>query len=771
MGKQRALRRPRFWWQALLILLPIGVLAGVALISIRQDKSLALQEANERAHAIAEDLVSKVCSRLNLTNDATDFERRGLVIGGDGSMIFPPSCAPVPLAAPLDLDDLSQEQKRLWEKVETLGAGNADMDHLGESYRAFIAANPPDRFAAIAHYNLGLALMQQGSPKEASEAFSTALENSADFVTPGGLPLQPLCEIKLLEPGRLGPASEIKLSIGLDTICSNLVYRPTLLSPWLLTSLEASASFTQTTEIIRKYLAIWNDQERSRKLHDVAVTEAGADAWRGEQFRWVSVFPNAEHVQTLTNRTLPSQEHDIDENWLAIPQDKPPPIPLKTFETARYLKRGKMSLHERSWPEAKNYFPLSLASQPALALNQQQNTNAHWFLWRSESELGKALSDVVTGEKQIPGYFGVGLEVAGKLVRQSAPDLRAWESRHKSAKGGAGFQKEYLGEPATNILATASLPAMGINDFQIHVYLTGRSALLQRQQARTFWIGTLILFAAATSFLGLFMASRAFHRQQVLTELKTNFVSSVSHELRAPIASVRLLAESLEGGKIQESKKQHEYFRFIGQECRRLSALIENILDFSRIEQGRKQYEFQPTDLTALTRQTVAVMQTYAAEKEVALELDLSQLAPPEKLLEVNIDGRAIQQALVNLIDNAIKHSRRGQVVRVGLERPVFGVQCSVFSGEKTDEERCSKIMLWVEDNGPGIPVAEHERIFERFYRLGSELRRETQGVGIGLSLVKHIVEGHGGEVVVRSMPGEGSRFTIELPVASRGAH
>ena len=186
----------------------------------------------------------------------------------------------------------------------------------------------------------------------------------------------------------------------------------------------------------------------------------------------------------------------------------------------------------------------------------------------------------MTGEKQIPSYLGVGLEVAGTLVRQSAPDLRVWENRHHSGKGG-GFQKEYLGDRATNILATASLPSRGINDFQIHIYLTSRSALLERQQARTFWIGTLILFAAATSFLGLFMASRAFQRQQLLTELKTNFVSSVSHELRAPIASVRLLAESLEGGKIQESKKQHEYFRFIGQECRRLSALIENILDFS----------------------------------------------------------------------------------------------------------------------------------------------------------------------------------------------
>ena len=162
----------------------------------------------------------------------------------------------------------------------------------------------------------------------------------------------------------------------------------------------------------------------------------------------------------------------------------------------------------------------------------------------------------------------------------------------------------------------------------------------------------------------------------MLTELKTNFVSSVSHELRAPIAPVRLLAESLEGGRIQESTKQQEYFRFIGQECRRLSALIENILDFSRIEQDRRQYDSQTTDLLALTRQTVAVMQTYAAEKDVGLELKLSDGLSKESVLELNIDGRAIQQALVNLIDNAIKHSASGQSVTVGIEA---SIPCSVF--------------------------------------------------------------------------------------------
>jgi signal transduction histidine kinase len=185
------------------------------------------------------------------------------------------------------------------------------------------------------------------------------------------------------------------------------------------------------------------------------------------------------------------------------------------------------------------------------------------------------------------------------------------------------------------------------------------------------------------------------------------------------------------------------------QECHRLSSLIENVLDFSRIEQGRKQYEFEPTDLLKLTRSTVTLMEPYALEKGVTLRLEAGPAYRPP--IELNIDGRAIQQALVNLLDNAIKHSARGQTVTVGLEPQVASAG--------------PVLHLWVADQGPGIPAAEQERIFERFYRLGSELRRETQGIGIGLSIVKHIMTAHGGRGLVASEPGRGSRFTLELPV------
>ena len=304
--------------------------------------------------------------------------------------------------------------------------------------------------------------------------------------------------------------------------------------------------------------------------------------------------------------------------------------------------------------------------------------------------------------------------------------------------------------------------------FRVRVLLAHPSNLYARQRQRTWLFGAFIVASALAAMAGLNAAYRAFRREQQLSALKSSFVSSVSHELRAPIASVRLMAENLIGGKIPEPQRQSAYFNFMLQECRRLSALIENVLDFSRIEQGRKQYELEPTNVVALTESTVKLMEPYAAEKGVRLEFH-SELRTPNS--ELVLDGRAIQQALINLIDNAIKHSPKGETVTVGIESGAGvspagrALQREQPADGPATRTGATLVLLYVSDHGPGIPRAEHEKIFERFYRRGSELRRETQGVGIGLSIVKHIVEAHGGRMRVQSEPGQGSRFTIELPM------
>ncbi len=347
-----------------------------------------------------------------------------------------------------------------------------------------------------------------------------------------------------------------------------------------------------------------------------------------------------------------------------------------------------------------------------------QRPDDYPYLLFSQAMVDRALSTAVDKAGiSIPPYARVEFEMGGEKIILSHHEIAGPTNAVLALLGEAGGTWETLP------LTTNAYP------FRITAHLANPGLLYARQHQRTWLFSGLIVVSTGTAVMGLLAAWRSFRRQRELSELKSNFVSGVSHELRAPIASVRLMAENLEQGKVPEAARQNEYFRFIVQECRRLSSLIENVLDFSRIEQGRKQYEFEPTDLAALTQMTVKLMEPYAAEKGVRLEFSTD--GQPAKM-ELNVDGRAIQQALVNLIDNAVKHSAKGQTVIIKNEK------LKIKNGTGADASEV--VQLSVSDHGPGIPREEQEKIFERFYRLGSELRRETQGVGIGLSVVKHIV-------------------------------
>lgn len=261
-----------------------------------------------------------------------------------------------------------------------------------------------------------------------------------------------------------------------------------------------------------------------------------------------------------------------------------------------------------------------------------------------------------------------------------------------------------------------------------------------RQQAR--WTLALLACAVLVSAASLFMIQRTFERERRLNSMKSDFVASVSHELRAPVASIRLMADALVAGKI-EQKTVGEFHGLISREGARLSTLIENVLDFARIEQGRKRWFFEQTALAPLVRETLAVMGPLADEKGIFVAL-----AEPLPGVVAQVDPVAIQQALVNLLDNAIKFSPADSRVEVRLSE----------TADATGWE------ISVTDHGPGIPIAEQRRVFEKFYRLGGELRRETQGTGIGLSLVKAIARAHGGSVRLESIPGKGCTFTLGAP-------
>jgi signal transduction histidine kinase len=253
----------------------------------------------------------------------------------------------------------------------------------------------------------------------------------------------------------------------------------------------------------------------------------------------------------------------------------------------------------------------------------------------------------------------------------------------------------------------------------------------------------LILGALSVLMIGgIWLTYRNISREMNLARLKSDFVANVSHELRTPLALIRLYAETLELGRLTAKEKYQEYFRIIREESERLSALINNILDFSRIEAGRKEYEFKETDLPELVRSTLDSYRFQIEQNGFAFEENISGDIPT-----VSVDREAIARSLLNLVNNALKYSKDQKFIGVSLYRANGSVK------------------LEVRDKGIGIPPAEQEKIFEKFYRCGDPLVHNIKGSGLGLSLVRHIARAHGGDVLVESAPDKGSKFTIELPL------
>ncbi len=254
----------------------------------------------------------------------------------------------------------------------------------------------------------------------------------------------------------------------------------------------------------------------------------------------------------------------------------------------------------------------------------------------------------------------------------------------------------------------------------------------------------LMAMLALTLGFGVFFVARAAAREVRLAELKSSFVSSVSHDLKTPLALIQLFAETLELGRLKSTDRAMEYYRIINGEARKLTRLIDNILDFSKMEAGLRPYKVGRQDLGEMTQGVLAALQSQLTQNQFHVCFEQAGTVPP-----VLADADAVKQAIENLLTNAMKYSgnSRDIVVRVGTEGRFACVA--------------------VTDRGIGIPRRHQRRIFRKFYRVETDAVTGPQGCGLGLAIVDHTMRGHNGHVRVESEPDRGSTFTLCFPIPS----
>jgi len=264
----------------------------------------------------------------------------------------------------------------------------------------------------------------------------------------------------------------------------------------------------------------------------------------------------------------------------------------------------------------------------------------------------------------------------------------------------------------------------------------------QINQLKSWYLSIVIVVLMAVS-LGLLSLWRYARAQIKLAEKKDDFISAVSHELRTPLTSLRMYSEMLEKNWIKSEDKLVEYYRSMRQESERLSRLIENVLDFSRIQKGRKTYTFSLGDLNQCVLDVVEMIKPYAAQNGFTVK---TELAPA---MQMTFDKDSVKQIIVNLLDNAIKYARNA-------------ADKTVIVRTRRDTQY---VLIEVEDRGPGVPRRQQKKVFEEFYRLGSETTRETTGTGLGLALVKKFAQAHNGFVEILSAKPAGAIFRVGLAV------
>ncbi|HEY2405514.1 MAG TPA: HAMP domain-containing sensor histidine kinase [Polyangiaceae bacterium] len=274
----------------------------------------------------------------------------------------------------------------------------------------------------------------------------------------------------------------------------------------------------------------------------------------------------------------------------------------------------------------------------------------------------------------------------------------------------------------------------------LNVSMTSAEELAAAVARRRVLEMVLVALSGLVVIAGLIVILVAAERERKLSNLKSDFVANVSHELKTPLSLVRMFGELLQSGRVENDEKRQQYLQIIVNESDRLGALIENVLDFAKVERGKAGYEFSECRAEEVITRAIEACRIRADREQVALELAFHDELPP-----VRLDERAIEIAVINLVDNALKYAPDGKVISVDVRR------------------RAGLLEIRVTDRGVGIAAEDRKRIFERFVRGNTASGKQVRGSGIGLALVKHIAEAHGGTILLEDAVPRGSSFVLTL--------
>ena len=265
-------------------------------------------------------------------------------------------------------------------------------------------------------------------------------------------------------------------------------------------------------------------------------------------------------------------------------------------------------------------------------------------------------------------------------------------------------------------------------------------------RAPAFMIAGGIALILILTILSGYLFIHGVNRDLQMAEMRSHFVASVSHELKTPITAIRMFAETLSLGRMNNEQARSEYLETIVNESERLARLVDNVLDFSKIEQGKKIYRMRPTALPEVVRSAARAMHYPLSQQGFNLNVSID-----EDLPAMPADADALEQAILNLLSNAVKYSGEGREIDLCCAR------------------RNGHAVIAVSDRGIGIAAEDQARVFEKFYRVRGADTELIAGTGLGLTLVKHIAQAHGGSVEVESAPGKGSTFSIRIPADISG--